>query len=92
MVIAETSQIVLHSCALNVNTDTITVRYADSNEQLALGQTEFNTDFEFMIINLQQPLAVNAEVIVYIEFDAPLLDAMYGYFRTSYEDLQGNTM
>lgn len=88
----ETNQIILHSSELNVDTQNVYLRYAESDQQITLGPIEFNKEFEFMIINVQETLLVDAEYIVYIPFDAPLQDASYGYFRTCYQDSQGNEM
>ena len=79
-VFEEVSKIVLHSYRLNITK----VDLFDENSNIQEGSYELaDDDTHFLTINTNEPLTGN-NYMIDIDFNAPLAEDLYGFYKSSY--------
>lgn len=68
----ETDNIKLHAASLNVSTDKITVKEADSSKEEQIKGIDIIKEDEFLVINLASKLTVNKKYSIHIEYEGTL--------------------
>lgn len=90
-----TSNITLHSKNLNLSTGDITVNklFGDQKENkgVSIERTEFETEHDFFIIHLKEPLEKGKKYEIFIPFAGDLGTSLLGYYRSSYLDKKSNS-
>ncbi|KAF4526911.1 hypothetical protein B566_EDAN008354, partial [Ephemera danica] len=80
----DTSSVVLHSSGLNITEDK--VRLMADNVSLVINEHAYETDTNFYIIRLAEPLKAGATYMLEIPYKAQLAASLSGYYRSSYKD------
>ncbi|KAI4460101.1 protease m1 zinc metalloprotease [Holotrichia oblita] len=84
-----TNNITLHSKLLNIDKTNVTVEETDTKKYLNVTDVLLFKETDFLTINLPEPLKVNEKYKIYIPFDGKLANILAGYYRSSYQDVDG---
>ncbi|GJQ77626.1 hypothetical protein Trydic_g12754 [Trypoxylus dichotomus] len=87
--VSPTENITLHSKALKINTKGITVRTADSDENLSVTNAHLVDEDDFLVISLEDQLKEDEKYKVKIPFEGKLGETLAGYYRSSYTAKDG---
>lgn len=85
--VTPTDTITMHSRNLTIDTEKITAKPLDgSDSALAVSETEFETQDDFLKIKLSEQLKANQDYEVEIHFEGELQEEQFGFFKSSYFD------
>lgn len=84
------TNITVHAADLKVNNESITVVEKDGDKK-NIKIIEYDEEREFLIIHMNESLAVGKVYLLNIEYTGYLRDNLKGFYRSSYTDEKTNT-
>lgn len=94
MCVHPTANITLHSKDLQIHEKNIQVHdlYSKTTTNPIISGFDYNNKTDFFIIKLKGSLLKDHKYEIHIEFTGKLTDSLFGFYRSSYLDLQTETL
>ncbi|XP_037790314.1 uncharacterized protein LOC119585704 [Penaeus monodon] len=91
-VLEPTSTIILHMADIITKNDTVKVNICDLQEgrSIRVREQEYIREYQFYVARLEEQLERGAKYALAMEFVGYLSDELYGFYRLSYRDADGN--
>ena len=85
-----TDKIVFHAADMEIQANTFAISSTTDSSISVMKSFEYDTRREFVTITMNKECIRNAQYILSMKYDGRILPTLYGFYRSSYLDLEGN--
>ncbi|XP_063609315.1 aminopeptidase N-like [Penaeus indicus] len=89
-VLEPTSSIILHMADIITKNETVKLWELEEGRSIRVTEQEYIREYQFYVARLEEPLERGAKYALAMEFVGYLSDELYGFYRLSYRDADGD--
>lgn len=87
-----TDRIVFHAADMDIHQNSLVIQSVDNIDPTisVANSYEYDTVREFVIVSMNKECMAGVKYILFMTYDGRILPTLYGFYRSSYLDQNGN--